>query len=78
MSKETTRRGFLHDGTLATAGVLATVPNSASLGSEQPGGPNDPQAFPRFHPAGAGRSAALRTAASYPRFPRRACRRYPS
>ena len=52
MDGETTRRNFLHDGTLATAGLLAAA--ASARGAAQSGGDparrsDDPQAFPRFH-----------------------------
>jgi len=54
MREETTRRGFLHDGTLATACILAPVAAPSARGADQAGDvrpqdPADPQRFPRFH-----------------------------
>jgi FtsP/CotA-like multicopper oxidase with cupredoxin domain len=51
MSGETTRRDFLHGGTVAAASILAA--GAAARGADGTGDlsgvPDDPKAFPRFH-----------------------------
>ena len=55
MKGNATRRGFLQGGTLATAGLLATDAAGAAPDAAQPSlPPDDPQAFPRFHPGRGG------------------------